>query len=139
MKISSYTLFAILPFTIQSVIATPVAEPDFDTLEERGGGNHKDWDKDWDNNWWNGHHDKNVCEVKQTYPYYKYPCSSSPSNGTSLLGATFTSFCKYHFTETEILEFGMLPPRDGSKKETSLANVPDRRCLALFESIPVGI
>lgn len=95
MKISSYTLFAILPFTIQSVIATPVAEPDFDTLEERGGGNHKDWDKDWDNNWWNGHHDKNVCEVKQTYPYYKYPCSSSPSNGTSLLGATFTSFCKY--------------------------------------------
>lgn len=27
------------------------------------------------------------------------------------------------FTETEILEFGMLPPRDGSKKETSLANV----------------
>ncbi|KAJ5217726.1 uncharacterized protein N7469_011351 [Penicillium citrinum] len=95
MKISSYTLFAILPFTIQSVIATPVAEPDFDTLEERGGGNHKDWDKDWDNNWWNGHHDKNVCEVKQTYPYYKYPCNSSPSNGTSLLGATFTSFCKY--------------------------------------------
>ena len=95
MKFSSCTVFAILPFALHLAIATPVAEPDFDTLEERGRGNDKDWNKDWDNDWWDGHHDKNVCEVKQTYPYYKYPCSSSPSNGTSLLGATFTSFCKY--------------------------------------------
>ena len=104
MKFSSCTVFAILPFALHLAIATPVAEPDFDTLEERGRGNDKDWNKDWDNDWWDGHHDKNVCEVKQTYPYYKYPCSSSPSNGTSLLGATFTSFCKYQCVSLDPIE-----------------------------------
>lgn len=85
MKSSSYILVALLPLATQLAVATPVADPHPDTFEERGGGKHGD----------HGYDDKNACEVKQTYPYYKYPCDSSPSNGTSLLGATFTSFCRY--------------------------------------------
>jgi hypothetical protein len=84
----------LLPFVTNLGIATPVAEPFSDSLEERNGGNygygnHQEYD---DHQWYDS---KNVCEVKRTYPYYKYPCDSSPSNGTSLLGATFNSFCKY--------------------------------------------
>lgn len=94
MKSSSYIL-VLLPFVINLAIATPVAEPHDDSLEERGGGNHDGYGyhDGYENH--HGYDDKNVCEVKRTYPYYKYPCDSSPSNGTSLLGATFTSFCKY--------------------------------------------
>ncbi|KAJ5543742.1 hypothetical protein N7513_007250 [Penicillium frequentans] len=92
MKSSSYILFALLPLAAQLAGATPVAEPYPDTLEERGRGNHKGYENDYGHD---NYDDSNVCEVKRTYPYYKYPCDSSPSNGTSLLGATFTSFCKY--------------------------------------------
>ncbi|KAJ5676040.1 hypothetical protein N7462_008937 [Penicillium macrosclerotiorum] len=100
MKSPAYLLVALLPLVTQLTVATPVAEPDLDALEERGGGGYGGWDKNngWKDDGWKDHggwKDKNVCEVKRTYPYYKYPCSSSPSNGTSLLGATFTSFCKY--------------------------------------------
>lgn len=89
MKSASYILVALLSLATQLAAATPAAEPHFDSLEGRGGGNHKGYENH------HGYDDKNVCEVEQTYPYYKYPCDSSPSNGTSLLGATFTSFCKY--------------------------------------------
>jgi hypothetical protein len=92
MKSPVYILAVLLPLATELALATPVAEPDFDALEERGRGNEKDW-QDWgDHHGWD---DKNPCEVKRTYPYYKYPCASSPSNGTSLLGATFKSFCMY--------------------------------------------
>lgn len=90
MKSASYILVALLSLATQLAAATPVAEPRFDSLEERGGGDHH---KGYDNH--HGYDDKNVCEVKRTYPYYKYPCDSSPSIGTSLMGATFTSSCKY--------------------------------------------
>lgn len=97
MKSAFYIIVALLPLATQLAAATPVAEPQFDSLEERGGDNHKGYDKyhGHDDKDYHGHDDKNVCEVKRTYPYYKYPCDSSPSNGTSLMGATFTSFCKY--------------------------------------------
>ncbi|KAJ5547529.1 hypothetical protein N7513_003701 [Penicillium frequentans] len=97
MKFSSYFIAVLLPFATQRATATPVAEPHSDSLEERGGGNHQGYD----NHYWNDD-DKNVCEVKRTYPYYKYPCNSSPSNGTSLLGATFTSFCKYQNADSGV-------------------------------------
>ncbi|KAJ5913588.1 hypothetical protein N7504_002471 [Penicillium tannophilum] len=101
MKSSSYIL-VLLPFVINLAIATPVAEPHDDSLEERGGGNHDGYGyhDGYENH--HGYDDKNVCEVKRTYPYYKYPCDSSPSNGTSLLGATFTSFCKYQNADSGV-------------------------------------
>ncbi|KAJ5475944.1 hypothetical protein N7475_001673 [Penicillium sp. IBT 31633x] len=89
MKWLSYILITLLSIATRLAIANPVADSHPDTFEERGEGNHKGHDND------HGYNNKNVCEVKQTYPYYKYPCNSSPSNGTSLLGATFTSYCKY--------------------------------------------
>ncbi|KAJ5518800.1 hypothetical protein LT330_005120 [Penicillium expansum] len=88
MKSPVYVLAVLLPLLTQIATANPVAEPEFDDLEERGRGNDKD----------NNHHgwdDKNVCEVKRTYPYYKYPCSSSPKIGTSIQGAIFTPSCRY--------------------------------------------
>ena len=96
MKASSYILFLLVPFATELVIGSPIADSVPDALEERGGWDHggyendHEWDKD--NHGW---HDKNPCEVKKSYPYYKYPCESSPSNGTSNVGATFKSFCKY--------------------------------------------
>jgi hypothetical protein len=92
MKSPVYILAVLLPLATELALATPVAESNFDALEERGKGKEKDW-QDWGNHHgWDG---KDPCEVKRTYPYYKYPCSSSPSNGTSLLGAIFKSYCKY--------------------------------------------
>jgi hypothetical protein len=87
MKSPSYILAVLLPFASQLAAATPTVERDFDSLQNRGN------DKGYGDH--HGYEDQNVCEVKYPYPYYKYPCSSSPSNGTSILGATFTSFCKY--------------------------------------------
>lgn len=89
MKSPSYIFAMLFPLAMQLAAATPTAEPDFNSLEERNKGN----DRDYKN--YHGYDNQNVCEVKYPYPYYKYPCDSSPSNGTSLLGATFTSFCKY--------------------------------------------
>ena len=86
-----YILAVLLPLATELALATPVAEPGFD-LEERGPGNDKDR-HDWDNHHgWDKH---NPCEVKRTYPYYKYPCSSSPTTGRSTQGSIFTSSCKY--------------------------------------------
>lgn len=96
MKASSYILFLLVPFATELVIGSPIADSVPDALEERGGWDHggyendHEWDKD-NHEWQN----KNPCEVKRSYPYYKYPCESSPSNGTSIVGATFKSFCKY--------------------------------------------
>lgn len=128
MKSPCYILSVLLPLATQLAIATPVADPDFDSLEERGGN-----DKDYGDHGWGN---KNVCEVKRTYPYYKYPCDSSPTNGTSLLGATFSPFCKYQSvsprpifllpltaTDTRTRGFGTPRPRDGSKSPTSLEDV----------------
>lgn len=93
MKSPSYILAVLLPFASQLAAATPTVERDFDSLENRGNdkgyGDHHGYDNH------HGYGNQNVCEVKYPYPYYKYPCNSSPSNGTSTLGATFTSFCKY--------------------------------------------
>ncbi|KAJ6036465.1 hypothetical protein N7540_000744 [Penicillium herquei] len=87
-----YFLFALLSLATQLVVATPIADPDpaSDTIEARGRDHN-------DNNNDHGWNNKNPCQVKQTYPYYKYPCKSSPSVGMSILGATFTSSCKYHW------------------------------------------
>ncbi|KAJ5656421.1 hypothetical protein N7507_008371 [Penicillium longicatenatum] len=99
MKSPSYILAVLLPFASQLAVASPAGERDFDSLETRGNAkgykgdhgydNHHGYDND------NDYDNQNPCEVKYPYPYYKYPCNSSPSNGTSTLGATFTSFCKY--------------------------------------------
>jgi hypothetical protein len=70
----SYILTMLLPLATQLAMANPTAE----------GDHHYDNDSKG-----------NPCEVKYPYPYYKYPCNSAPENGTSLLGATFTSYCKY--------------------------------------------
>lgn len=89
MKSPIYILSALLPFAVQVAEASPVAEPDFDSLQARNRDGGK-----WDDK----HHGRphwNPCEVKVSYPYYKYPCPSSPENGTSIVGATFTSSCKY--------------------------------------------
>ncbi|CAG7958741.1 unnamed protein product [Penicillium salamii] len=102
MKSLSYTLAVLLPLASQLVVAMPGAEPDVGYLEERNKGS------DWGYKNHHGdddHHEydnQNVCEVKYPYPYYKYPCDSSPSNGTSILGATFTSFCKYQNADSGI-------------------------------------
>lgn len=135
MKSLSYTLAVLLPLASQLVVAMPGAEPDVGYLEERNKGS------DWGYKNHHGdddHHEydnQNVCEVKYPYPYYKYPCDSSPSNGTSILGATFTSFCKYQWVlnhsqfplglltkviETPILESGTALQKDGSRKTISL-------------------
>ncbi|KAJ5848084.1 hypothetical protein N7455_012041 [Penicillium solitum] len=119
MKSSSYILVALLPLATQLAVATPVADPHPDTFEERGGGKHGD----------HGYDDKNACEVKQTYPYYKYPCDSSPSNGTSLLGATFTSFCRYQNEDSGVW---YTTPRGWVKEEDK-----PRRCPGAPSSCPV--
>ncbi|KAL4860521.1 hypothetical protein BDV12DRAFT_181447 [Aspergillus spectabilis] len=82
---SSYIIAVLLPLATQLATATPTAGRDHDD---------HDYYEEVDNS--------NPCEVKVTYPYYKYPCSSSPENGTSLLGATFTSFCKYQNDDSGI-------------------------------------
>ncbi|KAJ5933080.1 hypothetical protein N7516_007569 [Penicillium verrucosum] len=123
MKWSSYTLVALLPLATQLAIATPVADPYPDAIEERGGGKHKGYEKD------HGYDNKNVCEVKQTYPYYKYPCDSSPSNGTSLLGATFTSFCRYQNADSGVWYSA---PRGWVKEEDK-----PRRCPGAPNPCPV--
>ncbi|KAJ6018908.1 hypothetical protein N7499_009915 [Penicillium canescens] len=123
MKSPSYILVALLPLASQLTAATPVAEPHFDSLEERGGGNDKGYGDH------RGYGDTNVCEVKRTYPYYKYPCDSSPSNGTSLLGATFTSFCKYQNSDSGVWYSA---PRGWVKEEDK-----PRRCPGASNPCPV--
>jgi hypothetical protein len=94
MKSPIYILAVLLPLATELATASPVAEPDFDALEERGGKKEHDWDKNWDDHHgWD--HNKNPCEVKRSYPYYKYPCDSSPTTGMSQVGAIFTPSCKY--------------------------------------------
>ncbi|KGO64401.1 hypothetical protein PITC_022510 [Penicillium italicum] len=94
MKSPIYILAVLLPLATEVAMGSPVAEEDFHAIEERGRGNNKGWDKDWDDHHgWD--HNKNPCEVKRSYPYYKYPCDSSPSTGMSQVGAIFTPSCKY--------------------------------------------
>ncbi|OQE14026.1 hypothetical protein PENFLA_c041G05709 [Penicillium flavigenum] len=95
MKPPFYILAALLPLATDLALATPVADPNSDSLEERHRGNNKGYKDHHEYDVHYGYGDENVCEVKYPYPYYKYPCNSSPTNGTSTLGATFTSFCKY--------------------------------------------
>ncbi|CAG8018243.1 unnamed protein product [Penicillium olsonii] len=93
MKSPMYLLAVLLPLVTELAVASPTAdpEPDFEALEERGRGN--DHDHDWDDR--HGWHDRNPCEVRRSYPYYKYPCGSSPTTGMSQVGATFTPSCRY--------------------------------------------
>jgi hypothetical protein len=95
MKSPFYILAVLLPLATDLALATPVADPNSDSLEERHRGNDKGYKDHHEYEDHHGNGDENVCEVKYPYPYYKYPCNSSPTNGTSTLGATFTSFCKY--------------------------------------------
>ncbi|KAJ5322011.1 hypothetical protein MYU51_002725 [Penicillium brevicompactum] len=90
MKSPLYILAVLLPLATELALGSPTAEAEFEELEERGRGGHKDWD---DHNGWN--HDRNPCEVKRSYPYYKYPCDSSVTTGMSQVGAIFTPSCKY--------------------------------------------
>lgn len=85
MKSPIYILSILLPFAAQVAEASPVAESDIDSLEARN--------KDKDHH--GGRPPWNPCEVKDSYPYYKYPCHDSPETGNSIVGATFTSSCKY--------------------------------------------
>lgn len=94
MKSPIYILAIILPLATEVAIGSPVAEPHSVAVDERGQGKNKDWDKEWDDrHGWD--HQKNPCEVQRSYPYYKYPCDSSPSTGMSQVGAIFTPSCKY--------------------------------------------
>ncbi|KAJ6163863.1 hypothetical protein N7497_003842 [Penicillium chrysogenum] len=95
MKSPFYILAVVLPLATDLALATPVADPNSDSLGERHRGNDKGYKDHHEYDDHHGYGDENVCEVKYPYPYYKYPCNSSPTNGTSTLGATFTSFCKY--------------------------------------------
>lgn len=84
----SYIFALLLPVATQLATAGPTA----------GGGHDHDGDHDSNRKDTHDTHDThNPCEVKVSYPYYKYPCHSAPSNGTSQLGATFTSYCKYQY------------------------------------------
>ena len=95
MKSPFYILAVILPLATDLALATPAADPNSDSLVERHRGDDKGYKNHNEYDDHHGYGEKNVCEVKYPYPYYKYPCNSSPTNGTSLLGATFTSYCKY--------------------------------------------
>ncbi|KAJ5938428.1 hypothetical protein N7466_001562 [Penicillium verhagenii] len=128
MKSSSYFLFVLLPFVTHLGIATPAVEQYSDSLEERNGGNYEYGNhQGYDDH--QGYDNKNICEVKQTYPYYKYPCDSSLSNGTSLLGATFTSFCKYQNGNSGVW---YAAPRGWVKEEDK-----PRRCPGSSTACPV--
>lgn len=107
MKSPLYILSMLLPLATEVAIGSPVAEPDFVAIEERGRGNNKGWDKEWDDHReWD--HKKNPCEVQRSYPYYKYPCDSSPSTGMSQVGAIFTPSCKYQWVHSASLKFPKL-------------------------------
>lgn len=89
MKSPLYVLAVLLPLATELALGSPTPETEFESLEERGRGGDKDWD---------GHpgwHDNNPCEVKRSYPYYKYPCDSSVTTGMSQVGATFMPSCRY--------------------------------------------
>ncbi|CAI7667288.1 unnamed protein product [Penicillium bialowiezense] len=88
MKSPLYVLAVLLPLATELALGSPTPETEFESLEERGRGGDKDWD---------GHpgwHDNNPCEVKRSYPYYKYPCDSSVTTGMSQVGATFMPSCR---------------------------------------------
>ncbi|RAH43526.1 uncharacterized protein BO95DRAFT_445087 [Aspergillus brunneoviolaceus CBS 621.78] len=76
---SPISAIVLLPLALNAATAAP-AEDSSSSLTARGSGGGKD---------------PNPCQVRVSYPYYKFPCASSPENGTSILGATFTSFCYY--------------------------------------------
>lgn len=104
MKSPLYILAVVLPLATELAMGSPVAETDFDVIEERGGGSNKGWDKDHHG----GGHTNNPCEVKRSYPYYKYPCDSSPKTGMSQVGATFTPSCRYQSVYQFFLGFQSL-------------------------------
>ena len=132
MKSPLYFLAVILPLATELALGSPTAEAEFGELEERGRGGDRGGDRDWDDrHGWD--HDRNPCEVKRSYPYYKYPCGSSPTTGMSQVGAIFTPSCKYQsvlpprrcfhlliFAQGMVtLVFGTSLPRDGSRIPTS--------------------
>ncbi|PYI31209.1 hypothetical protein BP00DRAFT_457221 [Aspergillus indologenus CBS 114.80] len=81
MKSPIHAVF-LLPLAFSIATAAPVEDS---SLEARGNdGDGKNYQTS-----------QNPCQVRVSYPYYKFPCASSPQNGTSILGATFTSFCFY--------------------------------------------
>lgn len=88
MKSPLYMLAILLPLI---AAATPIADPeaDFEELEERDRGDGRDGGRN------GGGRDRDECKVKRSYPYYKYPCNSSPRIAFSQVGATFTSSCRY--------------------------------------------
>lgn len=128
MKSPLYILAVLLPLATELALGSPTAEAEFEELEERGRGGQKNWD---DHNGWD--HDRNPCEVKRSYPYYKYPCDSSVTTGMSQVGAIFTPSCKYQsvFSPRCCLQllisaqgmvtpvFGTSLPRAGSRIPTS--------------------
>ncbi|RAK79985.1 uncharacterized protein BO72DRAFT_525664 [Aspergillus fijiensis CBS 313.89] len=75
---SPLSAIVLLPLALNAATAAPAE--DSSSLTARGSGGGKE---------------ANPCQVRVSYPYYKFPCASSPENGTSILGATFTSFCYY--------------------------------------------
>lgn len=94
MKSIIYIITTILPLASQVAMASPVAEPDDSSLEERGNG--------WGNGHGNDHdHDhqppENNCKVQKTYWYRKYPCDSSDVVGQSNVGDIFAPVCKYQY------------------------------------------
>jgi len=78
-------LTTLLPLASQMATASPVADAEDFSLEERGN----------DGGW--GRHDRpdDNCKVKQSYPYHKYPCDSSGIVGKSNVGDNFAPVCQY--------------------------------------------
>lgn len=91
MKSPLYMLAVLLPLV---AAATPIADPeaDIEDLEERDGGRN------------GGGRDRDECKVRRSYPYYKYPCNSSPKIAFSQVGATFTSSCRYQWVLSDIIK-----------------------------------
>ncbi|KAJ6084669.1 hypothetical protein N7486_011469 [Penicillium sp. IBT 16267x] len=90
MKSFFYILTALLPIASQVTMASPVAEAEDFSLEDRGNNGG------WNDGGWSRHdHPKNNCRVKQSYPYQKYPCDSSDIVGKSNVGDNFAPVCKY--------------------------------------------
>ncbi|KAJ5531878.1 hypothetical protein N7494_008430 [Penicillium frequentans] len=85
MKSFIYILAALLPLASQMATASPVADAEGFSLEDRGNGGGGDRHDRPDNN----------CKVKQRYPYHKYPCDSSGIVGMSNVGDNFAPVCKY--------------------------------------------
>ncbi|PYH83748.1 hypothetical protein BO82DRAFT_410920 [Aspergillus uvarum CBS 121591] len=119
MKSPIYAVF-LLPLALNAAVtANPV--------EARGNdGGRKDYQSE----------NLNPCQVRVSYPYYKFPCASSPENGTSILGATFTSFCFYENGEEYGEESGkwFKTPRGWVKDEDK-----PKRCGMFFILILSGV